>query len=117
MPEGHEVLPAVERSGGNPLFAEEMARLSEDGGIGHPLPDTVQGCSPRGWIHSSLSSAGLQQAAVVGRTFWESSLVPLAEAEDATSTAHCACWRQKDILAPASEGAWPESANSPSSTC
>ena len=45
LPEGEEVVPAVaERSGGNPLFAEEMARrISEEGTIeAAELPDTVQ---------------------------------------------------------------------------
>src|SRR6266540_990426 len=45
LPQGQEVVPAVaERSGGNPLFAEEMARrIAEEGTIeAASLPDTVQ---------------------------------------------------------------------------
>ena len=106
VPEGHEVLPAVvERSGGNPLFAEEMARrIAEDGGQGTQLPDTVQGV-----LAARLDSLEpferrlVQQAAVVGRTFWQASLVPLAEAEGRDLDSALDTLQAKDILAPASE--------------
>ncbi len=106
VPEGHEVLPAVvERSGGNPLFAEEMARrIAEDGGQGTQLPDTVQGV-----LAARLDSLEpferrlVQQAAVVGRTFWQASLVPLAEAEGRDLDSALDTLQAKDILAPASQ--------------
>ncbi len=106
IPPGHEVLPAVvERSGGNPLFAEEMARrIAEDGGQGTQLPDTVQGV-----LAARLDSLEpferrlVQQAAVVGRTFWEAALVPLAEAEGRDLGAALSTLQAKDILAPVSE--------------
>ena len=106
VPEGHDVLPAVvERSGGNPLFAEEMARrIAEDGGQGTQLPDTVQGV-----LAARLDSLEpferrlVQQAAVVGRTFWQASLVPLAEAEGRDLDSALDTLQAKDILAPASE--------------
>jgi class 3 adenylate cyclase/predicted ATPase len=75
---GGELLRQVaERSGGNPLFAEEMvARIIEEGsGDTETLPETV---------HSVLAArldslrpderAVLQNASVVGHTFWEGSL-------------------------------------------
>src|SRR5919108_229648 len=48
IPEGPEVVPAVaERSGGNPLFAEEMARrIVEEGAQAEQLPETVQAVPP-----------------------------------------------------------------------
>ncbi len=106
VPDGHDVLPAVvERSGGNPLFAEEMARrIAEDGGQGTQLPDTVQGV-----LAARLDSLEpferrlVQQAAVVGRTFWQGSLVPLAEAEGRDLDSALDTLQAKDILAPASE--------------
>src|SRR5919108_210639 len=73
LPQGQEVVPAVaERSGGNPLFAEEMARrIAEEGTIeAAELPDTVQAV-----LAARLDSLEpferrlVQQAAVVGRTF------------------------------------------------
>jgi class 3 adenylate cyclase/tetratricopeptide (TPR) repeat protein len=84
---GRSVLPAVvqalllERAGGNPLYAEEFARLLADRGLvvdGRltetpeiPVPDTVHGL-----IAARLDTlapdvkALVQDAAVVGRVFW-----------------------------------------------
>ncbi len=69
----------AERSGGNPLFAEEMVnRLLEGGGSDtESLPETVHAvlaarldALPRG------ERRVLQAAAVVGQTFWEGSVDP-----------------------------------------
>ena len=85
LPEGEEVVPAVaERSGGNPLFAEEMARrIAEEGTIeAAELPDTVQAV-----LAARLDSLEpferrlVQQASVVGRTFPEGALAALATPE------------------------------------
>ncbi len=46
----------------------------------------------------------VQQAAVVGRTFWEASLVPLAEAEGRELGRALTALQEKDILAPGAEG-------------
>jgi class 3 adenylate cyclase/tetratricopeptide (TPR) repeat protein len=84
---GRSVLPALvqalllERAGGNPLYAEEFARLLADRGLvvdGRlteapeiPVPDTVHGL-----IAARLDTlapdvrALVQDAAVVGRVFW-----------------------------------------------
>ena len=83
------VLPAelqsalVQHSGGNPLYAEEFARIAlergtSDGGADLPLPETVQGL-----IAARLDSLGgnekelLQDAAVVGRVFWLGAVMAL----------------------------------------
>jgi class 3 adenylate cyclase/tetratricopeptide (TPR) repeat protein len=107
LPRGFERAPAVaERSGGNPLFAEEMARrIAEEGGEGSALPDTVQGV-----LAARLDSLHpferrlVQQASVVGRTFWEGSLLSLAQAEGEDLGRALSSLQQKDILVPAGEG-------------
>jgi class 3 adenylate cyclase/tetratricopeptide (TPR) repeat protein len=88
------VLPAelqsalVQHSGGNPLYAEEFARIAlergtADGGADLPLPDTVQGL-----IAARLDSLGeyekglLQDAAVVGRVFWLGAVMALGGEDD-----------------------------------
>jgi len=108
LPEGDEVVPAVaERSGGNPLFAEEMARrIAEEGGAeAAQLPDTVQAV-----LAARLDSLEpferrlVQQAAVVGRTFPEGSLATLARSEGRDLGRALMTLQEKDILAPAAEG-------------
>jgi class 3 adenylate cyclase/tetratricopeptide (TPR) repeat protein len=78
----------VERAGGNPLYAEEFARIAVErprsgNGSDLPLPESVQGL-----IAARLDSLGpsekelLQDAAVVGRTFWLGAVDALGEADD-----------------------------------
>jgi len=76
-----ELVPKVaERAGGNPFFAEEMVRrLVEEGtSDATALPDTVQAL-----LAARLDSLDrferrlVQQAAVVGRTFWADALAPV----------------------------------------
>ncbi len=108
LPAGKEVVPAVaERSGGNPLFAEEMARrITEEGTIeAAELPDTVQAV-----LAARLDSLEpferrlVQQASVVGRTFPEGALAELARAEGRDLDRALISLQEKDILAPAAEG-------------
>jgi class 3 adenylate cyclase/tetratricopeptide (TPR) repeat protein len=107
LPRGQEVVPAVaERSGGNPLFAEEMARrIAEEGTIeAAELPDTVQAV-----LAARLDSLEpferrlVQQASVVGRTFPEGALASLARAEGRDLELALRSLQEKDILAPAAE--------------
>ena len=107
-PNGESLLPAlVERSGGNPLFAEEMAcRIREKGSVhAVELPDTVQAV-----LAARLDSLEpferrlVQQAAVVGRTFWEGSLAPLARAEGQDLERTLLTLQEKQILAPGAQG-------------
>jgi class 3 adenylate cyclase/tetratricopeptide (TPR) repeat protein len=108
LPQGQEVVPAVaERSGGNPLFAEEMARrIAEEGTIeAAELPDTVQAV-----LAARLDSLEpferrlVQQAAVVGRTFPDEALASLAQAEGRDLDRALLSLQEKDILAPATDG-------------
>ena len=97
----------AERAGGNPLFAEEMVRLTSEAGSGDAegLPDTVQAL-----LAARLDSLEpferrlVQQAAVVGRTFWEGSLATVAEEEGGDLDAGLNALQEKDIVVPG-EGA------------
>src|SRR5215213_119959 len=107
LPEGETVPPAVvERSGGNPLFAEEMARrIAEEGSIqAGELPDTVQAVlAARLDALEPFERRLVQQAAVVGRTFWEGSLAPLAGSDERQLERALLSLQEKDILAPGAE--------------
>src|ERR687897_340145 len=108
LPDGHEVVPAVaERSGGNPLFAEEMARrISEEGSVeAAELPDTVQAV-----LAARLDSLEpferrlVQQAGVGGKTFPEGALASGAGAEGRDLGRALVALQEKDILGPAADG-------------
>ena len=64
-------LVLLKRAGGNPLYAEEFARILAERGETEEVPETLQGM-----IAARLDSlppeekALLQEAAVVGRVFW-----------------------------------------------
>jgi class 3 adenylate cyclase/predicted ATPase len=109
LPAG-ETVPAavVERSGGNPLFAEEMARrIAEDGHVvAGQLPDSVQAVlAARLDALDPLERQLVQQAAVVGRTFWESSLAPLVGSDQRQFERALISLQEKDILAPGAASA------------
>jgi class 3 adenylate cyclase len=69
--EAHTQEELLARAGGNPLYAEQYARILLDGGDVSALPETVQGI-----IAARLDSLSeeekrlLQDAAVVGKVFW-----------------------------------------------
>ena len=100
----------AERSGGNPLFAESMVqRIAEEGTTtAAELPDTVQGL-----LAARLDSLErferqlVSHAAVLGRTFWESALQPIATSAGADLGATLIALREKDIIVPG-EGAQVE---------
>jgi class 3 adenylate cyclase/tetratricopeptide (TPR) repeat protein len=91
---GRSVLPAevqallLERAGGNPLYAEEFARLLADrgllaGGVGGPVrelpvPETLQALiAARLDALTPARKALLQDAAVVGKVFWSGALASM----------------------------------------
>jgi class 3 adenylate cyclase/tetratricopeptide (TPR) repeat protein len=71
----------LERAGGNPLYAEQFARLYVERGSSDdlPLPETIQGI-----IAARLDGLDaeekrlLQEAAVVGKVFWSGAIAELA---------------------------------------
>ncbi len=75
------VLPAetqvelLGRAGGNPLYAEEFARMLRDRGTGGEIPETVQGLiAARIDLLEPDEKALLQDAAVIGKRFWAGAL-------------------------------------------
>ncbi|MEA2348902.1 MAG: hypothetical protein QOG62_2689 [Thermoleophilaceae bacterium] len=107
MPDVPDAVAMVaDRAGGNPLFAQEMARrLAEDGGGPGDLPDTVQGLLAAR-IDSLDSGERLlvQQAAVVGRTFWASSLAAVAAEERCDLDGALRSLEEKGIVEPSAGG-------------
>jgi class 3 adenylate cyclase/tetratricopeptide (TPR) repeat protein len=96
------VRAVAERAGGNPFFAEEMARRLADESSGElvELPDTVQGL-----LAARLDSLDpverrlVQHAAVVGRTFWEGALA-IAETDGRELHEALRNLQDKDIIVP-----------------
>jgi class 3 adenylate cyclase/tetratricopeptide (TPR) repeat protein len=109
MPGGAAGLPpaVAERAGGNPFFAEEIVRLLDEEGAGdaEELPDTVQAL-----LAARLDSLEpferliVQQAAVVGRTFWEEALEPVAAEEGRDLHEALVSLQEKDIVVPEASG-------------
>src|SRR5829696_2535466 len=101
---GGDVVPQVaERSGGNPLFAEEMVNrlLEEETVEAEALPRTVQSLlAARLDSLDRLERRLLQSASVVGQTFWEGALVPTATEEGLDLGQTLANLEEKDLLAP-----------------
>jgi tetratricopeptide (TPR) repeat protein len=99
-----DVVPQVaERSGGNPLFAEEMVNrlLEEETVDADALPSTVQSL-----LAARLDSLGrlerrlLQSASVIGQTFWEGALASTAAEEGLELNRTLANLEEKDLLVP-----------------
>jgi len=105
---GSDVVPLLaERSGGNPLFAEEMVnRMREEDTVeAEALPTTVQSL-----LAARLDSLDreerrlLQHAAVVGQTFWAGSLERTASEEGLDLDQALASLEEKDLLVPGPGG-------------
>jgi class 3 adenylate cyclase/tetratricopeptide (TPR) repeat protein len=84
------VLPAetqvelLARAGGNPLYAEEFARMLRDRGRVGELPETVQGLiAARLDLLEPEQKSLLQDAAVIGKRFWVGALGALSSREPA----------------------------------
>jgi class 3 adenylate cyclase/tetratricopeptide (TPR) repeat protein len=99
---GGEVVPQVaERSGGNPLFAEEMVnRLLEEQTVeAEALPSTVQSLLAARLDSLPLEERRLlQHAAVVGQTFWRGSLEQTAAEDGVDLDRALESLQDKDLL-------------------
>ncbi len=102
MDGGSDVVPQVaERSGGNPLFAEEMVNrlLEEETVDAETLPSTVQSLlAARLDSLERLERRLLQSASVVGETFWEGALAATAAEEGLDLGLALANLEEKDLL-------------------
>jgi class 3 adenylate cyclase/tetratricopeptide (TPR) repeat protein len=95
------VAAVAARAEGNPFFAEEMVRRlsEEEGASAAELPATVQAL-----LAARLDSLEpfqrrlLAHAAVIGRTFWEGALAPVAETEGGDLAEALRVLRDKDIV-------------------
>ncbi len=89
------------RADGNPLFAEEMVhRLAdEDGASAAELPATVQGLlAARLDALEPFQRRLLAHASVIGRTFWEAALLPIAEVEGGDLSEAIRALRERDLV-------------------
>ena len=95
----HELLGAVlpaetqarllGNAGGNPLYAEEFARMLRDRGAEGEIPETVQGLiAARLDLLEPEQKELLQDAAVIGKRFWTGALASLAERPGLESALH-----------------------------
>jgi predicted ATPase/class 3 adenylate cyclase len=76
--------PLLAQAGGNPLYAEEYARMISERGVapadGAALPETVQGIiAARLDALSAEEKALIQDAAVIGKIFWSGALAAMNE--------------------------------------
>lgn len=98
------VLPAetqealLARADGNPLYAEEFVRMLTDRGMlsaqgqldvvgSIPVPETVQGLiGSRLDVLSDAEARAIEDAAIVGKVFWEGSIAALGSHDDLRSS-------------------------------
>ena len=77
----------LERSGGNPLYAEEFVRLIADRGLDHEADDLAFPETVQALIAARLDTLPvdrkslLQDAAVLGKVFWAGALAEIGERE------------------------------------
>jgi class 3 adenylate cyclase/tetratricopeptide (TPR) repeat protein len=102
------VLPAetqallLERCGGNPLYAEQFARMLVDSGEDAGVPETVQAV-----ISARLDALGpgrkalLQDAAVVGKVFWAESVAAVSGLDEQAVLAGLVDLAHRDLIRPA----------------
>lgn len=96
------IAQVAERSGGNPLFAEEMVnRILEEGSGSTPgaLPETVHAVlAARLDALTSPERTLLQHASVVGQTFWQGSVAASALAGGADVHSLLGSLAEKDLI-------------------
>jgi class 3 adenylate cyclase/tetratricopeptide (TPR) repeat protein len=102
------VLPAetqallLERCGGNPLYAEQFARMLADGGEDQGVPETVQAV-----ISARIDALGperkalLQDAAVIGKVFWAEAVAAVSGSDERSVLAALVDLAHRDLVRPA----------------
>ncbi len=99
----HAAAAVAERAGGNPFFAEEMVRRLADvrDSTVAELPDTVHALlAARLDALAPFERRVVQQAAVIGRTFWPEALEPLAAEEGEDLRVALDSLAEKDLVVP-----------------
>jgi tetratricopeptide (TPR) repeat protein len=91
----------VAHAGGNPLYAEEYARMLVQSGNGDevPLPDSVQGIIAARLDTLPLEEKALtQDAAVLGKVFWTGELAHVAGLDRTVATAGLQTLERKEFV-------------------
>jgi predicted ATPase/class 3 adenylate cyclase len=91
----------VAHAGGNPLYAEEYARMQAQSGNGGALalPDTVQGIIAARLDTLPIEEKSLvQDAAVLGKVFWVGELAHVAEIPRSTLDAQLRVLERKEFI-------------------
>jgi len=108
--------PILERSGGNPLYAEEFVRLLKDRGLLErvgsswqlqegaevPFPDSVQAliAARLDTLEPEVKSL-VADAAVIGKVFWAGALASMGERDPVTVTTTLRELSRKELVRPA----------------
>ena len=101
LPRAEDHATVVERAGGNPLYAEQYARMLDERGavIGAALPESVHGI-----IAGRLDGLSpeqkrlLQDASVFGKVFWSAALVGLGGADQREPEQVLHALERKDLV-------------------
>lgn len=94
----------VQRADGNPLYAEELARMVKDSGPGHATADLPSGISSI--IAARLDTlepdrkALLANAAVIGRVFWAEAVAVLSHRDAADVVQALQALARKELVRP-----------------
>ncbi|MDX6509924.1 MAG: hypothetical protein QOG81_1676, partial [Gaiellaceae bacterium] len=91
----------LERAGGNPLYAEQFARMLEerDSDAELPMPEGVQGIiAARLDVLPPAEKALIQDAAVVGKVFWLGALAAVGSDDRATAERLLHALERKDFV-------------------
>ena len=102
------VLPAetqallLERCGGNPLYAEQFARMLADSADDLGVPETVQAViSARLDALGSERKSVLQDAAVIGKVFWAEGVAAVSGRDESAVLAALVDLAHRDLVRPA----------------
>jgi class 3 adenylate cyclase/tetratricopeptide (TPR) repeat protein len=87
------------RAAGNPLYAEQYARMLSERGTVEDLPETVQGIiAARLDVLSAAEKRLLQDAAVVGKVFWLGSVCAIGRVEPGAAEAALQALERKELV-------------------
>jgi class 3 adenylate cyclase/tetratricopeptide (TPR) repeat protein len=93
----------IDRSGGNPLYAEEYVRLllEGDGAVGLAMPDSVHGIiAARLDTLTGERKTLLQDAAVMGKVFWAGAVAEMGDRRDEEVRAELHQLARKELVRP-----------------